>query len=131
MNTIFDTHLDPFGDPARSPAVFEKLHVPIDLHRGEHEKEFERLSAQRQVIEEQVTKYPLLGQALKEGWASIRLRGGELGFHFNSQRAMPAGEAAAEKIGNHFSVDDHQKRHSLAKADVAIDGADLRDSSGL
>jgi hypothetical protein len=134
-------HTDAFGNTNLDPfaGMFAKSHhVAIDLEDGAHKEEFKRLEAQRQVLQVQLVKYPLIGQALKEGWAEIHMRHGDLGFHFNRQRAISSiGDTAVDKnrdvvVGNHFSVEDHRKRHSFAKAALPIEnGANLCDSVGF
>jgi len=129
--------LDPFGG-ALDFAGLAKHHVAIDLEGSAHEEEFNRLEAQKNALGTVIAKYPLLQQGLKEGWAEIRVRNGDLGIFYNSQRSVSASETDVEKkraaavIGNHFSVDDHRTRRTFAKtAPPLVDGEDLRDSAGL
>jgi hypothetical protein len=52
---------------------FGKMHVPINVEDpSNHEEEFEKLEAQKQIIDAQIAKYPILQQAIDEGWATVK-----------------------------------------------------------
>lgn len=66
---------------------FGKAHVPINLEDpSKHEEEFEKLEAQKQIIDAQIAKYPILQQAIEEGWATVRYdhQQGGLGIHVST-----------------------------------------------